>query len=111
VSATKLGDDGGVVSDRIGMAMPVYGLELTTNEFDAIAWGFLRSEFAEPIHADWPMDRRVDAYLLLHGLSGVIDDGSAYNALLEHVMANVGPALRKGLLAPPNARESTESPH
>src|SRR5262245_22317313 len=86
--------------------MSVYGLGLTTIEFDAIAWGFLRSEFAEQIYADWPMDRRVDAYLLHHGLSHIVNDGSAYNALLEHVMANVGRALRKGLLAPPNAQQA-----
>ena len=85
------------------MAMRIDGLELRANEFDAIAWGFLGSEFAEPIYADWPMDRRVDAYLLHHGRSDIIHDGSAYNALLEHVMANIGAALRKGLLAPPNA--------
>ena len=85
--------------------MPVYGLELTMDEFDAIAWGFLRSEFAEQIHADWPMDRRVDAYLRRHGLSNIGNDGSAYHVLLERVMANIGPALRKGLLAQPHAHE------
>jgi uncharacterized protein YqjF (DUF2071 family) len=88
------------------MAMPVYGLQLTTDEFNTIAWGFLGSEFAEQTYADWPMDRRVDAYLLHHGLGDIVNDGSAYNALLEHVMANIGPALRKGLLAPPNAHEA-----
>ena len=89
-----------------GMAMPVYGLELTADEFDAIAWRFLGSEFAERTYADWPMDRRVDAYLLHHGLSDIVNDGSAYNALLERIMANIGAALRKGLLAPPNAQEA-----
>lgn len=33
--------------------------ELATSQLDAIAWDFLGSEFAEQIHADWPMDRRV----------------------------------------------------
>lgn len=87
--------------------MPVYGLERTTDEFEAIAWGFLGSEFAEQIHADWPVDRRVDAYLRHHGLSDIVNDGSAYYALLERVMANVGPALRTGLLAQPNAQEGS----
>jgi hypothetical protein len=68
VPLTRLRNDGSVARDRKGMAMPVYGLELTTDEFDAIAWGFLGSEFAEQIHADWPMDRRDDAYLRHHGL-------------------------------------------
>ena len=52
------------------------------------------------------MDRRVDAYLLHHGLSDIVNDGSAYHALLERIMANIGAALRKGLLAPPNAQEA-----
>ena len=85
--------------------MAVYGLELTTDEFDAIAWGFLGSEFAEQIHADWPMDRRVDAYLRHHGLSDIVNNGSAYHALLERVMVNIGAALRTGLLARPKAQE------
>lgn len=49
-----------------------------------------------------PIDRRVDAYLLHYGPTELINDGSAYNALLERVMANIGAALRKGVLPSPN---------
>jgi hypothetical protein len=76
--------------------------QLTSEELDLIAWRFLRSEFTEQIYADWPIDRRIDAYLLHHGPTELINDGSAYNALLERVMANIGPALRNGVLPPPN---------
>lgn len=86
-----------------GMVMtPTDRLELTREELDLIAWRFLRSEFTEQTYADWPIDRRIDAYLLHYGPTDLINDGSAYNALLERVMANIGPALRSGVLPPPN---------
>jgi hypothetical protein len=76
--------------------------ELTTSQLDAIAWDFLGSEFAEQIYADWPMDRRVDAFLRHHGRDDLANDGAAYDALLQRVMANVGRARRLGRLASPN---------
>jgi hypothetical protein len=81
---------------------PTYREELTRAELDAIAWRFLRSEFTGQIYADWPIDRRVDAYLLHHGPAELLNDGSTYDALLERIMANVGAALRNGVLQSPN---------
>jgi len=81
-------------------AMTPTGLgDLTRNELDRIAWKFLGSQFTGRSYADWPIDRRVDAYLLHHGLINLMNDGTVYNALLESVMSNIGPALRKGHLA------------
>lgn len=80
---------------------PTKPLELTGHDLGAIAWGFLGSEFTEQMYSDWPIDRRIDAYLLHQGLTNIVNDGSAYDALLDHVMASIGPALRKGVLAPP----------
>ena len=51
-------------------------VELTRQELDAIAWRFLGSEFAGPMHADWPIDRRLDAYLQHHGPTDMLNDGS-----------------------------------
>lgn len=73
-------------------------VELSGRRLDAIASKFLGSEFTGKIYADWPIDRRVDAFLRRHGLIDIVNDGGAYNALLERVMANIGRARRDGLL-------------
>ena len=86
-----------------GMAMtPTDRVEFTMQELDAIAWKFLGSEFTGQIYADWPIDRRIQAYLEHHGLKHVVNDGSTSKALLERVMANIGPAQRNGVLTPSN---------
>ena len=81
---------------------PTDRFEMTRGQLDPIAWKFLRSEFTEQCYADWPIERRLDAYLLHYGPTEFINDGSAYEELLQHVMANIGPALRNGVLPPPN---------
>jgi hypothetical protein len=73
-------------------------VELSERKLDAIAWKFLRSEFTGKIYADWPIDRRVDAFLQRHGLIDIVNDGGAYNRLLECVMASLARARRDGLL-------------
>jgi hypothetical protein len=81
---------------------PAGQFELTTRQQDGIAWDFLGSEFAEQIHADWPIDRRVDAFLRHEARDDLVKDGAAYDALLQRVMANIGRALRQGRLASQN---------
>ncbi|ORB28660.1 hypothetical protein [Mycolicibacterium parafortuitum] len=78
-------------------------LALTQRQLDGMAWQFLRSEFTADRYAQWPLDRRLDVFLLHCGYRRLHDDGSAYSALLERVMANLPEAVRLGVLPSPNA--------
>ena len=74
-------------------------------ELDAVAWRFLGSAYASQIYADWPIDRRLEAYVLHHEGSELLSNGSSYSVLLERVMANIAPALRDGVLPMQDALE------
>ena len=77
---------------------PPCDVVLTERELEALAWGFLGSEFAGLIYAGWTVERRIDAYLAHHGMGHVVNDGDAYQAVLQRVFANIGPARRRGVL-------------
>lgn len=68
-------------------------------ELDELAWKFLGSEFTQDIYADWPLDRRLDAYLRHRQLRGIVNDGEVYSGLLDRVMTNIGAARRGGILS------------
>jgi hypothetical protein len=74
--------------------------ELRDAELDAMAWGFLGSPYASNRFVEWPIDRRLHAYLRHQGLSNVADDGTLCAALLDRVMANIGRAFDSGTLRP-----------
>lgn len=74
---------------------------LLDRELESISWDFLKSKFTGPVYAGWPIDQRLEIYLLRHGLTAVANSGTTSVALLERVMANIGPALRHGVLDPP----------
>lgn len=74
----------------------------TQRELDDVAWEFLGSEFTEDLYAQWPIDRRLDLFLRHRGYRRLRDDGTAYTELLERVMANIGKALRTGVLRSAN---------
>jgi hypothetical protein len=69
-----------------------------TLERNELSWEFLMSEFAGDDYVNWPIERRLDAYLRHHELLDVLNDGAAYHSLLDCVMANIGPANRRGIL-------------
>ena len=84
---------------------PTEPAEPITENLDAVACRFLRSEFASQIYSDWPIDRRIEAYLRHHEASELLTDGYSYNLLLERVMANIGAAVRRGVLAAPRSSD------
>jgi hypothetical protein len=69
-------------------------------EMDDMAWGFLRSPYANDWFAEWPIDQRLHAYLENCGLTEVADDGTISDALLNRVMTNIASALATGPLKP-----------
>lgn len=71
---------------------------LSEADLDVIAWGFLRSQFTSLIYANWPIERRVDAYLAHHDMGRLLNNGDALAAVLQRVLANIGVALRNGIL-------------
>lgn len=91
---------GGVTSDIEGAAMGPVAASSSNVELDELAWEFLGSEFTQDIYADWPLERRLDAYLRHHQLDGIVNDGAAYSSLLDRVMTNIGAAHRCGILSP-----------
>lgn len=82
---------------QVVMTLPGH-VGLTERELDAIAWKFLGSEFTGERYSNWPIDRRVNAYLMHHRLTDVANDGAACDALLHRVMANIPRAHRHGVL-------------
>jgi hypothetical protein len=67
-------------------------------EIDTIAWQFLCSAYTRRDYWDWSLERRVDAYLRHLNRSDIMNDGAAYDAMLERVMANFPRARRDGVL-------------
>ena len=76
-------------------------VELSKRKLDAIAWKFLGSEFTGKIYADWPIDRRVYAFLRRDGLiedpedeDGADDEQVVGEELVEaHRVGDSGPAV------------------
>jgi hypothetical protein len=68
---------------------------LTDADVDALAIEFLNSRFADDTYADWPLDRRLDGFLRHRELVRLIEDGDAYDLILDRVMSYIG-ALRRG---------------
>lgn len=67
-------------------------------ELDTIAWQFLCSPYTGRHYWDWPLDRRIDAYLRRLSRTDILRDGGAYDTLMGRVMANIARARRDGML-------------
>ncbi len=85
-------------------------IELTEQAMETLAWKFLGSKFTEHAYANWPIDRRVDAYLRHYGQMDIVSDGAVRTALLGCIMANLGHARRRGVLGMPEMAASPGHP-
>jgi len=74
----------------------------TAEEIDGIAWQFLCSPFTRREYWDWPLERRIDAFLRQRERFDLLNDGGAHRALTERVMANLSRARRDGVLDQPH---------
>ncbi|HOB49119.1 MAG TPA: hypothetical protein PKK01_07355 [Mycobacterium sp.] len=70
----------------------------TGDDIDVIAWRFLGSRYTRRDYWDWPLERRVDAYLRYIKHSELLRNGAAYITLIDRVMDNIARARRDGLL-------------
>lgn len=69
---------------------------LTDSDLDALAVQFLNSPYADRNkYSEWPLDRRIEGFLLRRGLVRLAEDGDAYGLILDHVMAYLGAARRR----------------
>lgn len=68
----------------------------TAGEIDSLAWQFLCSPYIGRIYWDWPLERRLDAYLRHEERGDVLRDGATYSSLVDRVMANFPRARRDG---------------
>lgn len=66
-------------------------------QFDRHALGFLASEFVDDRYQDWPIERRLEAYLRHQGLSTLANAGGQFERLLDRVMVNFARARRDGI--------------
>lgn len=74
----------------------------SAERIDEIAWEFLCSPFIRRDYWDWPLERRLDAFLRHHERRDILKSGAAYGELVERVMANIPRARRDGVLQQPH---------
>ena len=67
---------------------------LTASSADELACQFLRSQYADSNYIDWTLDRRLERFLHRRGLDWLVEDGDAYDLILERVMVHIGTAPR-----------------
>ncbi|MHA7651092.1 hypothetical protein ACX9NE_18635 [Mycobacterium sp. ML4] len=68
------------------------------SDADELARQFLKSSYADSAYIDWTLDRRLEGFLHRRGLDHLIEDGDAYDLVLDRVMVEIGRAagLRLG---------------
>lgn len=69
-------------------------------EVDGMAWNFLCSSFSRLESCNWPLEGRIDAFLRHLRRLDILNNGTAYEVLIDRVMANFARARRDGVLDP-----------
>jgi len=64
----------------------------------SLACRFLAADFAKTAYANWPIDRRLDAFLSRCGVASEFHSGDEMEASIEQVMRAIRPAQRSGVL-------------
>jgi hypothetical protein len=55
-------------------------------DIDQFAWQFLHSDYDGAIHANWPLERRLEGFLRNRGLARLADDGDVCTEILDRIM-------------------------
>ncbi|KQH77043.1 hypothetical protein AO501_11300 [Mycobacterium gordonae] len=74
---------------------------VTASSADELARQFLKSAYADSAYIDWTLDRRLEGFLHRRGLDCLVEDGDAYDLVLERVMVHIGDAARAGTTEAP----------
>lgn len=80
------------------------GSLVTASGADELARQFVRSAYADNTYIDWTLDRRLEGFLHRRGLDCLVENGDAYDLVLDRVMVHIGNASRPGLGALPGPR-------
>ncbi|OBJ75689.1 hypothetical protein A9W97_08645 [Mycobacterium gordonae] len=87
------------------MAVKTGGRSLVTaSSADELARQFMRSAYADSAYIDWTLDRRLEGFLHRRGLDCLVEDGDAYDLVLDRVMVHIGNAARPSLAKAPGRR-------
>lgn len=71
---------------------------------DELARQFVRSAYADSAYVDWTLDRRLEGFLHRRGLDCLVENGDAYDLVLDRVMVHIGNASDPGLGKAPGRR-------
>lgn len=69
---------------------------LTQSEADKLACQFVSSAYADNTYIDWTLDRCLEGFLHRRGLDRLVENGDAYDLVLDRVMVHIGGASRPG---------------
>lgn len=81
---------------------------VTDHDVDSLACRFLSSAYADRAYIDWTLDRRLEGFLRRQGLACLVEDGDAYDLVLNRVMVRIGDAsCRRAGSGPDRQKAST----